>query len=761
MFSKTGSLISELVRSLVITRKFTSMLAVTQYISTETGYSGDMIYRWRQGKLRPSNDVLLILARIGKEDAGMSREWGESLFISTGHLNAETIVNKIWGMKVLRRIPNNLPTPMHTTFIGRQEETKRLIELLSPQHSAHIISIDGIGGVGKTALVLETAFRCLRSSTGESVYPNVPCFDAIIFTSAKQDMLTPGGILRKEQLQRTLRDICTEIARTLDYPPKAHTDFSEQLANTRVALARQRTLLIVDNMETLVDKEGIYSYLFDLPPQVKVVITTREQQALHSPIRMEQLPERDGIKLIRHEAQEKGLEISDVDTEELYRITGGIPAAIIYVLGQRAIGHHQDIIKQRLLSHDGDVARFCFENSIAPLRGKPAHHLLMALSMFRKSPLRQSVFDTAGLSKLVAEDGLGTLTRLSLVSVNENRLKILPLTREYASAELETNVEFAKSARARWIEWYLNYTKQYGGYDWEECQIQFDHIEDEWENLLEVMTWCMNENEFEVIRQFWQEERISRFSIIYGYWDDRNIWSEWLLQSGERRGDWRAAVSAARIKSFSLLWLGQKPLLDEALQILHRAWELKNYASINEQILVADTLVLVYLKLDDLENANKWIEIEKTMIEQADLPNRERKRLLLSVLYYHPGGISYRKGEYEQAKQYFLNMKTEASEINWQRMVTHTKNWLADIAIHQNRLDEAEMYFNEGFPAAERNKDRRRIALFERTKAYLEQYKGNIEGMKEWGLKALRDFQRLGMQPEIIELQALLGLSDE
>uniref|UniRef100_A0ACD5GXB6 Uncharacterized protein n=1 Tax=Desertifilum tharense IPPAS B-1220 TaxID=1781255 RepID=A0ACD5GXB6_9CYAN len=39
----------------------------------------------------------------------------------------------------------NLPAPSHTVFVGREAEISRLLELLSPNHSAHLISIDGLG----------------------------------------------------------------------------------------------------------------------------------------------------------------------------------------------------------------------------------------------------------------------------------------------------------------------------------------------------------------------------------------------------------------------------------------------------------------------------------------------------------------------------------------------------------------------------------------------------------------------------------------
>ena len=80
---------------------------------------------------------------------------------------------------------HNLPQPDYGRFIGREDEFQQMIRILRPYpHSQHsIVTIDGIGGIGKSALALEVAHRYLRN------YDRIPAderFEAIIWTSAKQ-----------------------------------------------------------------------------------------------------------------------------------------------------------------------------------------------------------------------------------------------------------------------------------------------------------------------------------------------------------------------------------------------------------------------------------------------------------------------------------------------------------------------------------------------------------------------------------------------
>ncbi len=413
---RLGEQINRFVRSLAATKDW-GMTQTMRYIGESTSYSPDMVHRWRQGKIHPKKETLEILAKIGKEDANLPREWGESLLNAAHYFNTTNFVNKLWGPKAVRAIPCNLPSRDRTDLIGRQVEMARLLELLSSGHAAPLITVDGIGGVGKTALVLETAHRCWRVSTGEESDAKVPPFEAIIFVSAKQQYLTPDGILQSNEAKRTRREIIREIASALDRPEIIYALPKNLFSEVRKSLAQQRTLLIVDNLETMHNIQEIITFLYELPPTVKVVITTREQKYLFSPIRLDQLSLEDALAFIEREAREKGAEVSRKKALQLCDHIGGIPAALIYAIGQLAHGYSIETVLQRMPRVEGDVARYCFEGSIGPLRGQSAHHLLMAMGMFPKPPSAEALAYVAGLAndQTRKEEGLSVLSSLSLI----------------------------------------------------------------------------------------------------------------------------------------------------------------------------------------------------------------------------------------------------------------------------------------------------------------------------------------------------------
>jgi len=755
-YTRLGEQIDHLIRALALAKNWRMGRTVAE-VAERTSFAEATVYRWRQGRLRPPDETLEQLARIGKEEAGLDRTWGKSLFRSAHHPDAARLVNEIWGPKEIRLIPENLPPPLHTAFVGRQPEMARLLELISPDHAAHLISIDGIGGVGKTALVLETAYRCLRASTGEALNPRVPTFDAIIFASAKQQYLTPGGILARHQAQRTLRDIFREIAQILDRPDITRATPEEQPTRVRYALARQRTLLIVDNLETVEDRETI----LDLPvttsrPRSKVVITTREQ-ALFSPIRLEHLPEEEGLQLILHEAQEKNVALDETQAQALYQRTGGVPAAMVYAVGQIAAGHSVEAVLELVAQASGDVARFCFEGSIAPLRGQPAHHLLMAIAMFPKRPLQEAVIHVAGLAAdpLTADDGLARLQQLSLVNQREGRYSMLPLTREYALAELAAHPAFEREAREQWIGWYLNFTQTYGGRDWQEWHIQYDRLEGEWENILVVLDWCAAQERYENVAFLWRN--VDDFANIYGHWDDSIRWQEWVVQAAERRGDWPIAIRWLVRETTQLTFMGR---IMKAEATVARALDHRKYASpkLEGRMLIA--LARICIRKGRLREAHEWLAQSHQALQHVDLEGRQLKRDAISHAYWQ-AVAHFEAQNYGQAEQHFRHVLEQGQAIRWQRAVIYTQNWLADIAIEQGDLDEAERLLRTGLPMAKRNKDRRRTAYYKRSFAYLEQKRGNLAEARRWATKALDGFERLGMQPETEEMRELVEALQE
>jgi NB-ARC domain/Trypsin-like peptidase domain len=654
---------------------------------------------------------------------------------------------------------SNLPAQTYQEFIGRKQELSQLLRQISLDYRAPIITVDGIGGVGKTALVLEAAYQCWEAKHGQSS-AKVPIFDAIIFTSAKESWLFPKGIVRRLRRQGTLRDIYREIAHTLDDPSITQSSPEEQFNQVYKGLSRQRTLLIVDNLETIEDKDEVIAFLNELPQTAKAVITTREQVVIYTPMRLDCLPEEDSLKLIKQQAQEKEITLSREDSRKIYNQIGGVPIALIYVIGQLASGYSLETILNQSNPLPDDIARFCFEGSVKPLQGQPAHKLLMSLAMFRNPPVSDAIAEVAGLKSdpITVNKGLARLLQLSLVRQRrDQQYGMLSLTREYALTELAAHPDFEQEARERWVQWYLDFARKYGGEDSGDWQIKYDYLEREWGNLLAVLYWCADQDRYKDVKKLWKP--VNRYTNIYGFWAERIFWLDWLIQLSDRQSDWSTWLYAMSRKGWTLTLMGQQQNLEAAEQIFNEAWSRKESADFNVQDYLAKSIAALRIRQGQYEDARRWLNIKEDLLRNAHLDVKNRIRYSSTIAYYR-ADIYYLEGNYDQAKTLYQQVKVQAEQIGWQRRASYAQNKLADIAIKQAELDKGEKLLNMGLAVAERNKDKRLISDSQRCFAYLERARGNVEKSQEHAKKAMDGFNRLGMLQQAEEMRCMFNLNN-
>jgi hypothetical protein len=662
-------------------------------------------------------------------------------------------------------LPKQRLPPQTNEFFGRKSDLERLLNLMSLDYRSPIVTVSGLGGVGKTALVLQAAYLCLeyrylRETKGHlkllstpdlEVLP--PYFEAIIFVSAKESNLLPTGITAKLKGRVSLLDIFQAIAFTLDAPAITQAiDPIEQFQKVKEALSNQSTLLIIDNLETIEDKDKIISFLNDLPNTTKAIVTSREQQVIYAPLRLEALLEIDSLQLISQQANEKGVNLNNEETSQLYQRFGGVPVALIYAIGQLANGFHLSRLIDRAIPLFQDIGRFCFEASVQSFAKEPAYQLLLAIAMFHQSPRREALIAVAGLevSDVIAAESLAKLERLSLITQNSERYEMSSLTREYALQELGKQSETEVEMRDRWVRWHLDFSTKYGGRNWsDDWHAQYDYLEEEWENLSSVIDWC-------AIGDFYENGRdiglnLAYYLYLYGHWDRGMTNLSWMIESAERREDWRTVVELRTRSGWILVLMGQ---LEYAEQQLLCGWELSiDHGGAYIRCYVADCIAILNIRKGCYQEAYRWTKICEQIMPELEEPDRTRFQIYILVTR---ADIFYQEQDHLKAKELYQSGLELALQLKWQRYTNYTRGWLADIAIIEGDLENAEKLIMTGLIGAERNREDQRIAFFERCYAKLEFAKGNIERSQEWGVKAKEGFYRLGMRSEIAQMENFL-----
>ncbi len=656
---------------------------------------------------------------------------------------------------------SNLPTCDYPIFVGRQWQLKQLLTWLERDNSVAHISIEGIGGAGKTSLMLETAYHCLDASRSASdpdrlKLSEYPGFEAFIFTSAKPQRFTPSGILPRFRRERTLGHIFRAIARTLNCPEILTGDFDDQLDAVQASLGQQRTLLMIDNLETVEDLQDILAFLYELPATVKTMVTSRDRTHLGAVLRLDPLPAADSLQFVQTYARLKAVPLTPDNAQKLYQGTGGIPAAMVYAIGQLANGYQVEDVPSQLTLTSGDFCRFYFKRAIEPLQGQAAYPLLMALSLFPQPALREAVAQVAASGPETA-DGLARLDQLSLVRQEGNRYDMLPLTRDYVQAELAACSEFERTARERWLDWHLHFLQQHSTDDWQEWS-DTQALETERENLTAAVEWCIDQNLYDRFNAFWQHLR--GWMHFGGYWNQRLSWMDWLIQAAQERQDLATVTTAMFEKGRTLALIDRLDQQDAAIALFETVWSLSSDRDRTLRFAVAANSVSLCLRRQQFEDAQSWLQRGQVLSIEGiagdasiDRHSFQRERI---VLRYYQAQLCFQSGHYNRAIALYTEALEQAESISWQRVSHYIRSWLAHLAIAKDNLAEAEQWIAQSLPAAQRHNDRRCIAFCQHSLALIEKARGNPDAARHYARSAQEGFAQLNMFQEAAAMDDLL-----
>lgn len=388
-------------------------------------------------------------------------------------------------------VRHNLPQPICPRFVGRNEELTRLRQLLSAGDRRWLVVVQGMGGVGKSALALEIAHRYLRDHDS---LPADERFDAIVWCSAKGSELTSGGISPREHSDQTLNDIYSTIAITLDRPDILHAKPRDQYDLLRKALTQQRTLVVLDNLESVTDNR-VSLFLRDLPSPTEAIVTTRHRIDFGHSIELSVLNEEEALSLIDCLASEYGLSMDDAGKQRLVALTNGIPLAIVWSLSLLRLGFTLRQLEDALSgTRQSDLQSFCVQQAVAVI-SRPSRQVLFALAVFGRDASREAIAYAANVTQSEADEAISELQRLALVRCESDRLSILPLLAGYISGPLASDWGLDRNlVWGRWVGWYRALTDKLALHDEDRVKPSM-HRERELAGILHVIKVCLAEDD--------------------------------------------------------------------------------------------------------------------------------------------------------------------------------------------------------------------------------------------------------------------------
>ena len=645
---------------------------------------------------------------------------------------------------------HNLPQRSYTRFIGREEELELLQGLLHPTNRIFLVTLDGIGGVGKSALALEIAYSY---RTHYEMLPSEERFEALIWVSAKRTLLTASGIQQHDQTFNTLADLYQEIATVLERPDILQAEVDQRRRLVKGALKSQRTLLIVDNLET-VDDDELLSFLRDLPEPTKAIATTRHRIDIAYALRLSGMPKEDALRLVAWEAQHKGVALSLENTDALYRRTGGLPLAMVWSVALMSLGYGVESVLRRLGSGYSDIARFCFAESVAHIQGRDPYRLMLALSLFDTAVSRSMIGKVAGLKddEIGRDDGLAELEQLSLVNKQSDRFSLLPLTGTFAAEELTQHPELAKELTKEWIDVLVALARPYAGLHWRWRDLARLRVDGR--HLIPLAAWAQEQNRPNIVVQILPG--LAYYYDLIGQWTGALAIGRVGIEYARLLGDIESIIfiqtySMAAILSQQGQHAEAERLSLEALQLCKQrkdvAWmcsTLANYSQIVRRQHLYDKAYAVCQEA--LRLVAKLPEPQQTYA-QADIT-------------FELGKIARDRGEWETARSYFHAaqqvFRTDIAEPVFNlELAWGILNNLGFVAHQMGDLVEAAKIYQQCVEQYQGIIGRSYVATLLVRFALLEEQRGNRTTALRYAREGLEWSERLGMVQEQAQARAL------
>lgn len=310
---------------------------------------------------------------------------------------------------------------MYNEFVGRVNYLDELYHKLLNVNN-RIIQIDGIGGIGKTTFVHYFTKKLIE---GESFTND---FDFIIWTSSKRNKYTPTGIKDLTEFISNYTDLLKDI-----YDFISTNSLEEESDNYDIEsvvkgfLTKNKVLLIVDNLETLNDRDLI-DFLEHFPVKSKAILTTRETLGdfFMSRINLNgfepeiEYPEflNSQFKLFSGGGDETFIDLYGEHLDQLFEYTKGMPLAGQLITHQLSSGTPIANVLENLKNGKAyeDILKFCFQGTIDKL-SLIERTLLFVFSLSEKEDLL-TLDDLKYISNYSSDEiGLHAIPKLTKTSL--------------------------------------------------------------------------------------------------------------------------------------------------------------------------------------------------------------------------------------------------------------------------------------------------------------------------------------------------------
>jgi hypothetical protein len=275
-------------------------------------------------------DVLTVANRLNISESTLYYRQRQAITHLTDILSQqENVASADWR----NRMESRLSIPSYESLVGISEAEEVLKNALFTEDEQFIISIDGIGGLGKTALSDYLARQIIKTTR----------FDEIAWVTAKHTHLSMMGRLQIESGRPalTLPLLIERLCIQFGLSENANLTHLQRQRLLYKFIKERRCLIIIDNLETVADYKTLIPELRKWQNPSKFLLTSRIRLLSEPGIfsySHKELNQQAALELVRQEAKRGGFKdltnAPDKEIIKIYKIVGGNPLALKLIIGQ-------------------------------------------------------------------------------------------------------------------------------------------------------------------------------------------------------------------------------------------------------------------------------------------------------------------------------------------------------------------------------------------------------------------------------------------
>ncbi len=611
-------------------------------------------------------------------------------------------------------------------FVNRTQEIEHIKAYLIQRRAVHL---HGLGGIGKTDLGTEIAYRCRKYFR-----------DGIIWYKAD-----------KCQIEELLNQILSEFKRELVASP-----LSEKKNLTQRLLLGKRILIVLDNVE--IENRMAVQELIDLVPDCAILVTTRSRKGLSFnnviTVELDELALKESVALFESKTGRRFNEVEKNDTVLVYKQLGGIPLAL-ELAARWAESSHSEIIKLaqwlrekgiELLHKENEKIRAIFSYTYNQL-DKDEKKLFTIIGAFWGETFTLEAVEKVSKMQTV-ELILHKFIGLSLLKKHENRYYFHPLLKFYARGKLSDH-----QVQRRMMKYYLSLTSRFAD--------QHSVLEGERDNILGALDYASTQGDGENELLF-IDLLMGGHDAYYGFFAQRGYWNEGIKraeQAIELTFHLKREMLTARYYSHLGLfhyWLGQQK---QARQDFEKAHELLSREK-NIKGMIVCLHQLGYIEDDE----NRYARAREVYTKSLTLAQKIKDQRLIALGYHLVGVIDYHQGFYDKAQQNLQKAIAIDQDLGIPQAVARNQRRLAAVLrmkAHYCKTAQRKDFLKQGFAlieaALQTESSIRSQARGQRQLGMLYEEDKQLEKAKKCYEKSLTIFESIGNKKGVGTVQYNLG----